>query len=98
MNDFITFLTLIKEAWHGSTESLRKEIIGGMWVLFTTYKTNLDLELAARKFQLVNPIDVIREGKALKHIPGDAKYAYVLATYYNKNQRKNKLDLSRLTQ
>lgn len=98
VSDFAKFLRIIKDAWGGNSDSLRKEIIGGMWCFYNTYKTEIDLGLAAKKFQMVNPIEIIRDAKTLKAIPGDSKYAYVLATHYNKNLRKNKLDLSMLTQ
>lgn len=96
--DFKKFLLTIKEAWNGMPESLRKEIIGGTWILYSTFKGKIDMDVAARKFSLVSPAEIIREGKALKTMPGDTKYAYMMGVIYNKGQRKNKLDLNELTQ
>lgn len=96
-NDFRAMLSIIKSSWNGLPESLRKEIIGGMYVFYSTYKDEFDNEAAIRKFSKTNPIEIYRDGKVYSAYPGNSKYAYVLTTIYNKGQRKEKLDPTKLT-
>lgn len=93
IEDFRRFLEIIKYSWHGTPESLRGEIIGGMWLFYITYKGEFDSDTAIRKFSAVSPSEILRDGKALKQMPGDTKYAYQLVNIYNKRQRSNKLDV-----
>ncbi len=95
-SDFYRFLEIIKSAWHGDPDSLRKEILGGMWIFYITYKGDIDMKYAADKFAHIPPIEIFRDGKLYKDYPGDSKYAYVLAQRYNAKQRKKKIDLNKL--
>lgn len=93
--DFIRFLEVIKNAWHGHSDSLRREIIGGMWIFYSTYKNEIDLSLLESKLSIISPLEIYRDGKLLKRFPGDTKYAYTIGDIYNLRQRR-KLDLSLL--
>ena len=93
---FINIMRIVKESWSGSPESLRKEIIGGVWELYSTYKDQFDIQLAIKKFSYVNPVEVIREGRVYKSYPGAKKYAFILLQKYNSKLRNNKLDSSLL--
>ena len=97
-SDFIHILELIRNSWHGLPDSLRKEIVGGVWIFYSQYKEDIDTNTAAAKFSRLNPVEILRDGGGFKNLPGDTKYAYVLAQKYNSNQRKNKLDLKKLMQ
>lgn len=94
--DFAAFLGIIKQSWDGIPDSLRKEIIGGMWIFYSTYKYELNANLAIKKFSKTNPIEIYRDGKVYKNYPGDSKYAYMLTMIYNKGQRTGRLDINKL--
>lgn len=93
--DFRQFLYIVKSAWHGIPDSLRKEVIGGMWIFYKTYKNEIDIDLAIRKFAKVNPVEIYRDGKMYHNYAGDSKYAFMLVSIYNKKQ-KTKLDVTKL--
>lgn len=94
--DFVKTLELLKNSWQGASESLRKEIFGGVWLFYTTYKSDIDLIQCCSKFSKFNPVEILRNGKEFRTLSGDTKYAYVLARSYNTNQRKNKIDINKL--
>lgn len=91
--DFRNFMEIIKRAWHGDPDSLRKEIIGGVWLFYITYKKDISMEKAITKFSKVSPVKIFSDGKLYKDFKGEKKYAYVLASIYNKKESK-KLDLT----
>lgn len=94
--DFYRILTTVKKIWHGSPESLRKEIICGLYELYKTFPGELDNGILMKKLNLIAPTDIIRNGKSMTMIPGDKKYAYVMCNAYNKGQRANRLDINKL--
>ena len=96
-SEFIKLMSLIKECWHGDKESLRKEIISGLWIFLSTYVGEININLAASKLSKISPVEIIRDGKTHREMPGDTKYAWIIATAYNKGNRSNKVDVSKLT-
>lgn len=97
ISEFIKLMSMIKECWHGDKESLRKEIISGLWIFLNTYTGEINLNLASSKLSKISPVDIIRDGKTHREMSGDTKYAWIIATAYNKGNRSNKVDVSKLT-
>lgn len=95
ITELVEFLKIIKEIWDGEAESLRKEIIGGMWIFYKTYESEIDAKKIVEKFSKVSPVEIYRNGKLYKNYSGDRKYAFELTNIYNKGQRV-KLDPSKL--
>jgi len=89
--DFITILNLVKDSWSRSSESLKSEILGGMYIFYTTYKSEIDIYKAVNQLSKVQPNIIIRDGKAVL-LPGDKRYALQMVKTYNKGLRKGRLD------
>ena len=90
-------MNCIKECWQGNKDRLRKEIINGMWIFMNTFSQDVNLNTAASKLSKISPIEIIRDGKPHREMPGDTKYAWVIANAYNKGNRSKKVDVSKLT-
>lgn len=93
--DFSITLQIVKEAWHGEPESLRGEIIGAVWLFWTTYKGDAPKQEIVRMFAPLDPADVYKEARKLD-IPGDKRYAYYLTEKYNFKKSTNRLDVTRV--
>lgn len=95
ISDFTKLMECIKECWNGSNDSLRREIINGMWIFMKTYP-DIDAKILIAKLSKVSPVEIYRDGKVHKEIPGDTKYAWVIANAYNKGNRTRKVDITEL--
>lgn len=90
--DFNTILTILKEAWNGEKESLRKEIIGGLAILYLSCKSDIDTKRLATVLQKESPNAILRAGKEFTTSGSDTKYARAMLRFYNKGLKaKNKL-------
>lgn len=93
-SDFNAILVIIRDAWNMDDQSLRKEILNGVYIFYTTYKPDINTDLAIDHFSKISPTVIIREGKA-SQTSGDTKYAVQLLKAYNKGLRY-KLDAEKL--
>jgi hypothetical protein len=88
-HDFFAILDVIKQAWGGDRDSLRKEIIGGVAILYMSQKQNIDKSRAIITFSKESPNSILRAGKEFQTSGGDIKYARALLRIYNKGLRGN---------
>lgn len=79
-------LSIIYDAWNGTNDSVREEIIDGMAIFCATYFGRYNRALLVEKLQHINPIVIVREGKASIE-RGAAKYAKQIQNIYNKRLR-----------
>ena len=90
--DFHTILRIIKEAWDGEKESLRKEIIGGVSIIYITHKSSININRLINVLQKESPNAILRAGKEFTTSNSDIKYARAILRIYNKGlTSKNKL-------
>lgn len=90
--EFRTILQIIMESWDGEVDSLRKEIIGGVAVLYLAHKPDLDIDRMVRAFQKESPNSIIRAGKDFSTNESDIRFARALLRVYNKGlKQKNRL-------
>ena len=82
-------LSILREVWDGSPESLRKEIIEGLAIFLSQYAGQYNLALLVKKLRAVAPIEIIREGQVSRST-GSWKYAQQIVNIYNKGV-KNRL-------
>lgn len=95
ISEFIKLMNCIKECWQGNKDSLRKEIINGMWIFMKTYP-DMDPRNLTSKLAKISPLEILRDGKAHREMSGDTKYAWVIANAYNKGNRSKKVDVTEL--
>lgn len=83
-------LAIIRAAWDGSTDSLRKEILEGTAIFLAQYDGQYNRAMLIRKLRGVPAIEIIRNGR-LSTAGGSKKYAQQIVNIYNKNMT-NRLD------
>lgn len=88
---YIETLGIIKAAWLGHPDSLRKEILEGMAILCKTYHGRINRDILIRKMAKVPPITIIRDAK-LSTAGGSRKYAQRILAEYNKNLASSRLE------
>lgn len=86
-------LKLIMEAWNGSPDSLRAEIVQGMARFVELYHGEYDRKRLISRLRKVDPIVIYREGRAIGNMPSYKKYLYQILNTYNGFSRKNALEL-----
>lgn len=91
IRDYTDILSIIKAAWGGSTDSLRREILMGVAIFCKSQAGKYNRALLIKKLSSVSPIEIIREGN-LSKFPGSKKYAQQILNLYNKNMRENRLE------
>ena len=90
--EFHTILKIVMDSWDGDKDSLRKEILGGIAILYLAHKPNLDISRMVDVFQKASPNSVLRAGKEFTTSESDIKYARALLRLYNKGRTsKNRL-------
>lgn len=89
-SDYVEILTILKQIWGGSIESLTTEILGGIYLFHIKYKGKYDRGLLIKQLSRVSPIVIKREGKAYSG-GGDLRFAIQMLNIYNKNLSKNRL-------
>lgn len=91
--EYVEILNMIKETWGGIPDSLNTEILGGMYQFFKRYKGDLKLNTFVKQLRKVEPVVIIREGKAMGNSwNGDVQFAIPILNHYNKGLRGNKLE------
>lgn len=88
---YLETLGVIKAAWGGVYESLRKEILEGMAIFCNTYKGRYNRDLLIRKMSKVRPLTIITDAK-ISTSYGSKKYAQRILAEYNKNLASSRLD------
>ena len=88
---YLDTLGVIKAAWLGKPESLRKEILEGVAIFCRTYKGRYNRDLLIRKLSKVNPITIITDAK-ISTAYGSRKFAQRILAEYNKNLTSSRLD------
>jgi len=88
--DYIEILSILKESWEGSKESLTMEILGGIYLFHIKYKGKYNRELLINQLSKVSPLVIKREGKAYSG-GGDLRFATQIFNIYNKNLSKRRL-------
>lgn len=88
--EYVNVLSIVKAAWDGEPESLRKEIIEAMTIFCADYAGQYDRAMLIRKLRGVPAIEIIRNGR-MSTASGSKKYAQQIVNIYNKNM-KNRLD------
>ena len=89
-SDYIEILSIVKESWGGSIESLTNEILGGIYLFHIKYKGKYNRELLINQLSRVSPLVIKREGKAYS-VGGDLRFATQIFNIYNKNLSKRRL-------
>lgn len=89
-SDFKEILSIICGAWGGVSESFSKEILGGMYIFYTTFKKQIYKDKAISQFANVSPQLIVREGK-VSNQGGDKRFARQLVIAYNKKLRGGRL-------
>jgi hypothetical protein len=83
---YVKLLRMIKETWNGDPESLRSEILGGVYEFDRAYKGKYDVDKFVEQLSVISPKVIIREGKAT--ISGrDKRYAQQIVNAYNKKKK-----------
>lgn len=93
--DFLAILEIVRDSWNGDSESYNKEILNGMHLFYTTYKSEISKSKVVGQFSKVSPIMIIRDGKAFRE-GGSLRFARQLVLAYNKKLRVGKLEESKL--
>lgn len=86
-------LKIIVEAWNGSPDSLRAELVQGMTRFVEVYRDEYDRKRLISRLRKVDPIVIYREGRAIGNMPSYKKYLYQILSVYNGFSRKNALEL-----
>lgn len=88
---YTTALGIIKAAWDGSVDGLRKEIIEGVSMFCAKYNGQYDRPLLIKKLSKTLPIKLIREAN-ISTEGGSRKYAKRILAEYNKNLSTSRLE------
>lgn len=83
-SDYVEILSLVKETWGGASDSFSNEILKGMHIFYSTYKSQITHKNFVKKLSRVSPSVITREGKA-SLAPGKVKYARQILAAYNFN-------------
>jgi len=84
-------LSILRDAWDGTPDSTKKEIIEGLAIFLDQYGGQYSRVTLVKKLRAVSPIEIIREGK-LSRASGSKKYAQQIVYIYNKKQTVNRLE------
>lgn len=87
---FVDILESVRDIWKFNPDSLKKEILGGMYFFFSVYDGEFDIKKAKVQFSKVPANEILRDGNICAR-GGDKRYARVLVRIYNKGLR-NRLD------
>ena len=89
-SDYIAILSLIKDTWGGSAESLNTEILGAVYIFHKLYKGEYKHDYFVKQLSKISPIVIVREGKSYI-TGGDGRFAKQIFNAYNKNLSLNRL-------
>lgn len=94
--DFAEVLRIITQAWKREKDSLRGEILGGLYEFYIEYakdpspKVVVDINRLIDVLRREAPISIVRQGKVYTDIKGDKKFARVIWCLYNQNLGKDR--------
>jgi len=86
---FVDMLTVIKNAWGGTPDSLCNQIIGGMAKFYKAYYGEFDAKGLTKKLHGFEPIVIVREAKGMGG--GNATVARIILRIYNSGRTTNRL-------
>lgn len=89
-SEFSLILRIIKRAWNGKTESLKPEILGGMYELLRVHAVEINFDTLISKLSNAIPREIIRNGKGIVH-GGDKRFANQMIYIYNKGLKSKRL-------
>lgn len=85
-------LAALKMRNGGSSDSMRTEILGGLALFCETYMGRYKRKILVNALSSVNPIVIVRDGKAFGNsLSGDKRFAVQILSHYNKRSRGEKL-------
>lgn len=90
--EYVEYLSLIKDTWDGTSESLSREILQGAFIFYQTYKGTFKVANFVSRLRKVAPYTIIRDGRA-SNSPGASKYARQILGYYNYHAKDRLPDL-----
>ena len=85
-------LKLLRLAWNGNKDSLKREIVGGLGVFVKTYKGEYNTKELAKRLASVSPHDIIRDGRGLTTYRGNSGYAKAVLRIWNKGRTAHRLE------
>lgn len=92
-DQFICTLSVIKNAWGGDSESLRREILNGVGIFANTYYGEFRQKDLEKCLASVQPIEIIRDGRGLGCKAHDNNsYARTVLRIYNKGRTTKRLE------
>lgn len=92
-DQFTAMLTVIRNAWDGDAESLRREILSGTGLFIQKYWGEFRQKDLEKTLQKIQPIAIIRDGRGLGVGSHDnTSYARAILRAYNKNRTSRRLE------
>ena len=92
-DQFICVLSVIKNAWNGDAESLRREILNGVGIFVKTFWGEFRQKDLERSLSSVQPIEIVRDGRGLGCRSHDNNsYARTVLRIFNKNRTSRRLE------
>lgn len=88
---FVDMLSIIKEVWDGSPDSLSGDIIGGMAAFYAAYGGKFKRKMLVEKLKRKSPVEIVRDGK-VSNASGAKRFARVILGIYNTNTSTNRLE------
>lgn len=88
---FVDMLSIIKEAWGGSSDSLSNSIIGGMTLFYQAYSGQFKRRLLIDRLKGKSPVEIVRDGK-VSNAGGTKRFARVILGIYNNRATTNRLE------
>lgn len=91
---FVDMLKTLSKAWDGTPDSFCREMINGMGLFYKTYYGKFKrTELVKSLHRSVEPIQIVREGKAYNSKINPAEvYARIILRIYNKQRSVTRLE------
>lgn len=87
---YANMLSILRAAWDGTPDSLRREILEGISIFCHTFNGKYNRQMLVKKLRAITPIDIIREAN-VSRAGGYKKYAQQIVNIYNKGMT-NRLD------
>lgn len=80
----VDVLSIIKDAWAGSPDSLTREILSGVALFYSTYSGQFQRKRLVDKLKKVDPVSIVREARSITS-RGAVGTARVILRTYNAN-------------
>ena len=88
----VSVLSIIKDAWDGSTDSLTREIISGMALFCSTYSGQFQRKRLVDKLRKVDPVSITREARSITSRGAVGTARVILRTYNTNASRKTYIE------